>query len=65
MFEDSHKHPEKVTANFTVADKKRLSILADQTGISEADIMRKLVLKGLNDLESKNPMQLYFEGLVG
>lgn len=65
MIEDSHKHPEKVTANFTVADKKRLTTLAGQTGISEAEIMRKLVLKGLCDLESKNPMQLYFESLIG
>lgn len=65
MFEETHKHPEKVTANFTVADKKRLSERADQTGMSEAEIVRKLVLKGLSELDSKNPMQLYFESLLG
>lgn len=65
MIEDSQKHPEKITANFTVADKKRIGERAGQTGLSESEIVRKLVLKGLDELEAKNPIQLYFDGLRG
>jgi len=65
MFDDSQKHPEKVTLNLTLDQKRDLQNYVGQTGMSEAVLVRKLYLKAMNELKSKNPTLLLFEMMEG